>query len=263
MIIDFHTHFYPEKVVEKALSSSAGIIPHYIGGTRADLEESMLRAGIDCSVGLALVNNAGNSRSINAWAESHNRPPIVMTGSIHPDEENPLETLQWIADAGMPGIKVHPEYQQFGFEEERLFPIWERCQELGLFLITHAGSDAMFGPHFRTTPESLAAFHRRFPGLKFVLAHLGGMEMWDDVERYLTGLDVYLDLAMANAEYISVEQLTRIIKAHGAERILFGTDSPWDDQKRQVDFIRSLDLTEAEFELIFHRNAAELLNLEK
>ncbi|MDR0932470.1 MAG: amidohydrolase family protein [Victivallales bacterium] len=261
MIIDFHTHFYPEKVAPKAIEVCAGKIDAYSDGTRAGLEKSMCVAGIDLSVALTVVNAPENSASINAWAIRENRMPIISTGGIHPDEPDPLATLEAINAAGLPGIKLHPEYQRFKFDEERLFPVWERCEELGLFVVTHVGYDAMYEPPYLSDPEKLAEFHRRFPGLQLVLAHLGGMAMWDEVEKYLVGLPVYLDLAMATKEYITPGQLTRIIKNHGANRILFGSDSPWYDQTRQLKFIRSLPLTNEEQELIFYQNAAELLKI--
>lgn len=262
MVIDFHTHFYPVKVAAKAIEFCAEKIGFFSDGTRSGLETSMRHAGIDLAVALPVVNHPANSASINTWAAGENRSPLILLGGIHPDEPEPLKTLDAIAAAGLPGIKVHPEYQRFRFEEERLFPIWEKCEELGLFVVTHAGWDAMYDPPYHSSPESLANFHRRFPGLRLVLAHLGGMAMWDEVEKHLTGLEVYLDLAMASPEYITSEQLARIIRAHGADKILFGTDSPWYDQKKQLDFIRSLPLTQPEQELIFYRNAAELLKLE-
>lgn len=261
MIIDFHTHIYPGKVAAKAVEACAGRLPAYADGTRAGLEASMREAGIDLAVCLTVVNAPANSANINAWAVRENRPPLVMTGGFHPDEPDPLATVEAVAAAGLPGIKVHPEFQQFRFDEERLFPVWERCGELGLFLIAHAGWDALFDPPYHSDPEALAAFRRRFPGLKLILAHLGGMAMWDEVEKHIAGLPVYLDLAMATPEYIDADRLLRIIRAHGAERILFGTDSPWYGQKKQLDFIRSLPLTPEERERIFHRNAAELLKL--
>ena len=263
MVIDFHTHFYPDKVAAKAIAFCSEKIGFFADGTRAGLEESMRRAGIDLAVALPVVNIPVNSTNINAWAVRENHPPILMLGGIHPDEPEPLKTLEAIAAAGLPGIKVHPEYQRFRFEEERLFPIWEKCEELGLFVVTHAGWDAMYDPPYHSSPESLAKFHRRFPALRLVLAHLGGMAMWDAVEKHLAGLELYLDLAMVTPEYITPGQVTRIIRTHGAEKILFGTDSPWYDQKRQLDFIRSLPLSREEQERIFYRNAAELLKLDR
>lgn len=87
-----------------------------------------------------------------------------MTGGIHPDEPEPLRTIETVAAAGLPGIKVHPEYQHFRFDEERLFPVWERCEELGLFVVTHAGWDAMFDPPAGAPRKNSRNFTAAFPG---------------------------------------------------------------------------------------------------
>ena len=261
MVIDSHTHCYPEKVAAKALSAVQGRLEPATDGTRDGLIASMREAGIDYSLALGLVTNPANSLGVNRWAAEQNRAPVFFTGSIHPDDPDPETTLDFIADSGLKGIKLHPEYQRFEFSEERLFPLWERCCELGLFVVTHAGYDIMFQPPWHTDPERLAAFHRRFPELRLVLAHLGSMTLWDDVEKYLLGLPVYFDLAFVTPEYIEPERLVRIIRRHGAEWILFGTDSPWCSQKKQLAFIRSLPLTCEEREQIFWKNAAMLLDL--
>ena len=66
-----------------------------------------------------------------------------------------------------------------------------------------------------------------------MLAHMGGNEMWDDVERYLVGQNVYFDTGVI-LNTMPQEQFLRIVHMHGADRILFGTDSPWADQKNFV-----------------------------
>ena len=135
MLIDFHTHCYPEKVVAKALSAVQGRLEPATDGTRDGLIASMREAGIDYSLALGLVTNPANSLGVNRWAAEQNRAPVFFTGSIHPDDPDPETTLDFIADSGLKGIKLHPEYQRFEFSEERLFPLWERCCELGLFVV--------------------------------------------------------------------------------------------------------------------------------
>ncbi len=260
-IIDFHTHYYPEKVVEKALGAVRGRITAYTDGTRAGLIDSMRRAGIDASLNLTLLNNPDNAAGVNRWAAAENVFPVYQTGSVHPAQPDPAETVAAAAAAGLRGIKLHPEYQNFEFTDPRLFPVWERCIDLDLFMVTHAGFDIMFRPPWRSDPARLAMFHRRYPRLKLVLAHLGSMTMWNEVEEHLAGLPVYFDLAFVTRDTIGEEQLTRIIRRHGADRILFGSDSPWCDQNACVEFIGSLPLAEEERELIFHRNAELLLKL--
>lgn len=261
MIIDFHTHFYPAKVAEKAMAHCQGVLNVYFDGTRHGLLESMGEANVDLSVGLALVNNPENAESINNWAIRQHHDAVCMLGSIHPRRTDSPEQIRQIAAAGLPGIKVHPEYQQFSFEDRTFYPYWEECAGNGLFLLTHAGFDIMYQPPWHTSPRQLAQFHRNFPSLPLVLAHLGSMTFWDEVEKELAGLPVFFDLAFVTPEYISKEQLVRIIRKHGAERILFGTDTPWCSQKAHVEWIDSLPLTGNEKAAIFYKNAAELLKL--
>jgi len=259
MIIDFHTHYYPDKIVEKALSFSSAILQPYTKGTRTALLESMAAAGIDYALSLPLVNTPSNSRGVNAWAIKENHGKILQLGSVHPEEEDPLGTLEMIAEAGLPGIKVHPEYQKFHFSDPKYFPIWQRCADLGLFVLTHAGADLMYRPPFHSDPAEIAQLIARFPRLTVVAAHLGGMSMWDEVERHLAGKEVYLDIAFLSAKEIDPGQLCRIIGKHGADKILYGSDSPWAGQTESLAFFRSLGLSQQQNELILCQNARRLL----
>ena len=262
MLIDFHTHYYPDKIVERAMFNAGKFLksPPATDGTRSGLIKSMQEAGIDYSLALPMANTPDNVRGVNRWAQLNNQPPVFLLGSIHPRTEKPAEMLAQIAAMGLKGIKMHPEYQDFRFEDESLFPIWEACIENNLFVLTHAGEDIAFSAPYRSDPNRLKAFHTRFKGLKLVLAHLGSWGMWNQVEEFLVGLPVYLDLAFTLGE-IPDEQLVRIIRKHGAERVLFGTDSPWCDQKKSLEYFRHLPLTDREKDLILGLNAAQLLGI--
>jgi predicted TIM-barrel fold metal-dependent hydrolase len=93
---------------------------------------------------------------------------------------------------------------------------------------------------------------------KIILAHTGGYEMWDEVEEYLVGMNVWLDTSYS-MNRLSEEQFTRIVRNHGADRILFATDSPWGGQKETAEWIKGMDLPEEELERIFWNNGAKLL----
>ncbi|MCK4982135.1 MAG: amidohydrolase family protein [Victivallaceae bacterium] len=165
-----------------------------------------------------------------------------------------------IAAMGLKGVKMHPEFQNFCFEDESLFPIWEACIENDIFVLTHTGGDVAFSAPYNSDPRRLKAFHKRFKELKLVLAHLGSWGMWDEAEEFIAGLPVYLDLAFTLGR-ITDEQLVRIIRKHGAERVLFGTDSPWCDQEKTLKHFRNLPLTDKEKDLILGLNAAPLLGI--
>lgn len=92
------------------------------------------------------------------------------------------------------------------------------------------------------------------------LAHMGGLGQYDLVEKYLVGLPVYLDLAFM-LETIEQTQLLTMIRSHGADKILFASDSPWQDQRRYIDLLESFPLTEEEKAQILYKNASKLLKL--
>ena len=97
---------------------------------------------------------------------------------------------------------------------------------------------------------------------KLVLAHFGGNQCWNEVEEYLVGEKVYFDTAVVLG-VIPEEQFVRMVRNHGVEKILFGTDSPWAGQKEFVDYMKQCPLTEEEKERIFSQNALELLGISK
>ncbi|MBO5688487.1 MAG: amidohydrolase, partial [Lentisphaeria bacterium] len=130
MIIDFHTHMYPEKIRERAM---AAIPPPYhaaIDGSRAGLLRSMEENGIDYAVNLPLVNTPRNARGVLAWAQMENHGPIRMLGSLHPEDPAWRESLEWICRQGMPGVKLHPDYQNFIIDEARMDVIYDTLAQL-------------------------------------------------------------------------------------------------------------------------------------
>ena len=260
-VIDFHTHYYPDKIVEKALNKAIEFIKPVTNGTRAGLIESMQRNNIEYSVALPMVNCPANAKSLNLWASRENHDEIIMFGSVHPEEDTPEETLKYVAELGMKGIKVHPEYQNFYFADRKYDRIWEACIEYDLIVLTHTGFDIMFPPPYHCTPEDIKQVIERHPKLKLVAAHGGGMRMFEEVEKHLCGRDVYFDLAFMNSMNIELETLNRLLQRHSADRILYGSDSPWCDQGEMIEIVQKLSISDEAKEKIFSKNAEKLLKI--
>ena len=262
-IIDFHTHYFPDKIVEKAMASlsAAGGIRPFSDGTLTGLLADMKKADIEFALNLPLATNAESVMGVNAWAAKNNKAPVFTLGSIHPDCPDVDAIASFISASGLRGIKMHPEYQRFGVLEKRLEKIWEACISHNLFAVVHAGADIAFKPPFMSCPEDFAELARRYPSLRMVIAHLGSWGMWDAVEKSISGkVPFSLDLAFIPG-ILEDRRILRIIREHGADKIIFGTDSPWRDQKEDVRRINALPLGEKEKSLIFFENAAALLGL--
>ncbi len=263
MIIDFHTHYFPDKIAHDAIISleQRTGIRAFAAGTRSSLEESMSKAGIDISLNLPVATSPDQVESINRYAEKNNRRPVFCLGAVHPLSNDLPSVISQVKSMGLRGVKMHPEYQEFSPDDESLNPLWEACITHSIFVVFHAGEDLAFKAPYRSSPAKFAELHRRFPEFRMVLAHFGSWRMWDAVERELIGLDVYLDTSFT-CGYVGDAKLAELIRRHGADKVLFGTDSPWREQKEDVISINSLPLSSEEKELIFRRNAERLLGLE-
>lgn len=279
MIIDFHTHVFPEKIAERTLGMLAerSQIKPKTNGTAEGLLTSMDEAGVDCSVILPVVTAPKQFGSIMNFAlkvnedygyldkswEKGSVPRLVSFGGIHPDSADYKGEMRALADAGFPGIKVHPDYQGMFFNDIRYKRIVSYAQELGMIVVTHAGMDVGLPDPVHCTLSMAAEVFRETGIEKLVLAHLGGYGVWDEVEDfYDRGIfkpgEVYLDTAFIQSG-IRPAQFTSIVQRAGEDHILFATDSPWEGQKEGVCWLKEQRLPEEIREKIGFWNGAALL----
>ena len=277
MLIDFHTHAFPDSIAEKTvkfLATKSKTLP-YTDGKYSSLSDSTAGAGIDLSVVLPVVTNPNSAEKINAFAADINEKStysrLFSFGGIHPDCDNHKEILSFIYRHGLKGVKIHPAYQGVKLNDIRYKRIIGAAEELGLIVVTHGGKDIGIEGDYASPKMSEEILDEVRP-TKFVAAHTGGWEQWEEAER-LIGREIFFDTAFSlktfnySAEVpptdrqptLTEERFIYIVKKHGADKILFGTDSPWGDQAEQAEYIKSLPLTETEKNAILGGNAARLL----
>lgn len=261
MVIDFHAHCFPDEVARRAmpkLEEAAGVKP-CLDGTLGELLKSMDKAQINLSVLQHIATRPGQEQTINKWASDIQGDRIISFGTIHPDSPNWREEIQHITDCGLKGVKFHPDYQGFYVGEARMFPIYEALCNESLIVLFHSGVDIGLPDPCHCRPSQLRTVVDRFPEGRWVAAHMGGWRYWGEVEAYLLGRPVYLDTSYSYSE-LGAARMKALIRAHGVNRILFGTDSPWADQTAAIAEIRSLGLTSEEERAIMGENACTLLN---
>lgn len=270
MIIDMHSHIFPEKIASRALDKLSSIIkiPPSMNGTIFGLMDSMEKSGVDLSVVLPVVTSPSQFDSIlhfavwiNETASSWNGPKLLSFGGIHPESSNYKEQLRSIAREGIRGIKIHPNYQGVSFDDIRYMRIIDTASELGLTVLTHAGEDAYTPGEEYCSPDMILHVLKDVAPPRLVLAHMGNNEHYNESEEKLCGQKVYLDTSYS-IMHMSEEQFVRMIHIHGADRILFGTDAPWTSQKDCVQKLsRMTGLSQMEKQQILGGNASILLNL--
>lgn len=262
MIVDFHVHCFPDEIAAKAvpkLASTAGI-PARLNGTLNGIKDSMIKSGVDHSVVLSIATKPSQTETINTWTSEIQDSRITAFGSIHPGYEGWKNELKRIKDMGLVGIKFHPDYQNFFVDDENIFPIYEMAFKLDLIVLFHAGVDIGLPPPVHATPERLLRVVKAFSGARIIAAHMGSYSLWDEVESFLVGEDIFFDTSYS-IDFMSTEQFKRIIEKHGYEKILFATDSPWKDQMEEIAKIRELKLESEVEKAILGLNAKKLLRL--
>lgn len=259
-IIDTHTHIWPDALAPHAVSSVGGlghICPHY-DGTAAGLKASMGRAGIDVSITLPVATKASQVVTINDFSVTLlDDPRLVPFGAMHPDFPEPAAELRRIRDLGIRGIKMHPEYQTFRLDEPRMQPIYQAASALGLTLYFHSGDDVAFDT-VRGTPDAFTQLIDAYPHLKMVLAHMGGFRQWRNVTGALASRNVLFDTCYTLG-HLPDEEFVALVREHGVERVMFGSDGPWTDSRREIEHLRSLPFTRDELDAVLGGNAERFL----
>jgi predicted TIM-barrel fold metal-dependent hydrolase len=263
MIIDFHTHVFPDQKSSMILTSLSkrADIPHFTDGTLSGLLNSMEKGGIHLSVISRITTRADQVMSINQWLYGLKKKNILPLATIHPDLKKGEEYIEKLKNIGFKGIKVHPDYQGFYADDKRMYPFYDALQSSGMPILFHAGLDRGLLPPFHAMPEQLLNVHRQFPRLKMVAAHMGGEDNYQETEECLLGTEIYLDTAFV-LRIMDKNLLKRFLNKHSKDRFLFGSDSPFSEQAEDLKYLMNLSyLNQQEKEKIAGKNAADLLGV--
>ena len=264
MLIDFHTHAFPDSLAARAiagLAARAKYVPE-TDGTIASLLSKMDAWGVDRSVVCNIATNAKQQTHVNDFAiqtKADHGDRLIPLGSIHPESANIVEEIERLHRAGLPGLKLHPDYMEHSFADPIYGPILDTAAQLGMFVIIHAGFDVVSPEKIHATPEDILTVIHRHPTLKLVCAHYGSNCLWESAETKLAGQPIWIDTSMGCKEGLSPRQAMRILQKHDSDRILFGSDAPWCSARQNADYLEGLGLSSALLDKIFYRNAQTLL----
>ncbi len=260
-IIDAHAHIFPPKIAEKA----SGSIGNYYGMKMfADgTIEELLKNGSQINVSKYLVHSTATKveqiKTINDFIEEavNKYDCFIGFGTLHPLMEDIKQEVDRIISMGLKGVKLHPEFQNFNIDDENMLPVYSAL-EGRLPILMHTG-DSM---KTSSSPERMAKILDMFPNLVVIAAHFGGYDMWEESIKHLVGRkNVYFD-SSSSLFKIDYDIALKIIKDHGTDKILFGTDYPMWSHAKELERFEKLGLSDEECEMILHKNAEKLLGLE-
>jgi predicted TIM-barrel fold metal-dependent hydrolase len=265
MVVDFHTHIFPDflaqRAIEALVTKSGNIFPTVHDGSLSGLLGRMCEWGIDVSVVMPIITKPSQTIEVNEWARSICSDRVIAFGGVHPHTDDYKRDIDFAIGLGLKGLKFHCEYQDFVVDDLNMLEIYDYALSKGLIIMHHAGFDPGYPPPYKSSPKQFSKIADAMRGGVIIAAHLGGEGQWGDVEEFLAGSGIYLDTSMG-FDFYSQEQFMRIVKKHGADKILFASDSPWSNAKTEIEHLRKMPLEGRAADAILGGNAMRLLGLQ-
>ena len=279
MIVDFHTHIFPERLREQreeylqrdATFRELFADPKARMATADELVHAMDEDGIDRAVVMGVGwTDQGLAREANDYIiESFERYPDRLVGfaGVNPAwGDAAAAEADRCAAAGLRGIgELHPDTQGFDLGDRGVMaPLMEVALRHGLIVTTHSSEPVghLYKGKGRTHPRVLWRFLQSFPDVTVVCAHWGGglpfYALMPEVAKGLT--NVYFDTAASPFLY-ETRVFSVVASLVGADRILLGSDYPLLRSNRLLAQVRESSLSESDVAAITGGNAARLLEL--
>lgn len=256
---DFHVHCYPELLARKALQAMTIFTSSFqTDGTWDRQWEYMARHDVPHCTVLNVATRPKTMHNVNLYALESMLPNQLIFGSVHPQAENAIEELEWLYAQGIRGVKLHTGYQVFNFDDPAYFPLYRRIGELGMATSIHCGPFFEDRDHL-VYPSVVARAIDQFQGAPFICAHMGGIHPDHPDFKLLCDMPVYVDTALAS-HMMNQEQFYQFVMEFGNERILFGTDMPWENPEDLIKWMRPviMNTDDINADMIYYDNAMEL-----
>lgn len=253
-IIDAHAHIFPEKIADRAVASIGSFyemegMSH--GGTTRDLMKSGEKINVEKYLVFSTATTAAQVESINRFinSECEKHSELIGLGTMHPDYNNFENEIDFLKTCGIKGIKLHPDFQKFAVDDEKLWDLYACLSENNMFVLTHSG-DSRYN---FSNPYRVARMAKMFPDLIFVAAHFGGWSEWEEAREELNLPNVYFDTSSTlgfGAEKAALKTLDKFDTTH----FFFGTDFPMWDHEKELERFLNLGLKDSITENILYNN---------
>jgi predicted TIM-barrel fold metal-dependent hydrolase len=262
VIIDAHTHIWPDKIAPLALGGNRVTGLQARGdGTVDGLTGDMEASGVDVSCCLAIANEARHVDRVNEFVAGVAGENSIPFGTVHV-ELSVEENLASLERHGITAVKLHPLFQKFALDDSRL---WEILEAFGgdYAVITHVGEGGDTFTNSLSSPKMIRDIAQQFPDLRLMACHFGGYKILDDAEEMLSGADVILETSWPpTLATLRPERVRDLIRHHGAERIVFGSDWPMTSPAEEVLAIQALGLSDGDTTSVLGGTLARVLDLD-
>lgn len=253
-----HCHVFPEGVFNKNE-------PHF--GTIPRLKEIMKELGIAKAIVLAPFEYQVKDRP-NEWlAEAiASEPNIFGFAAINPKDDDAVEKVERFAQSGLVGLKVHPPVFQIQINDPSFDDFYATAEELNMPIQFHTGIHGWYLQKYM--PILLDDVAQKHPNLKIILSHIGGTAFFGQALAVIqNNRNCYAGLAQTRREtlpwHISMDRIQILLNTVGAERIIYGTDYPYNELdviKEDIEWINSWKIKAKDKDKILGGNIQRLIS---
>ncbi len=240
--IDIHTHYNHGSPYDHPVNEMYCGTPEFLRE-----EYDAARVALGCYSSFASVTKAENAPNIPAENRltaklAKTMPWFFYWVVLHPEiPETFAQAEAMLSDPKCLGIKIHPSDHEYTLEAygDRIFSF---ANQQNAVVLMHP-----------TEMDAICPLADRYPNCKIIVAHLGGVETVDCIERAIHQ-NVYTDTSGQASKQNNVVEYA--VSRVGSRHILFGTDTySCGFQRGRIQFSR---LSETDKENILFRNALRL-----
>jgi hypothetical protein len=196
----------------------------------------------------------GNAEAAHVVAAHPELRQWVVIDPAKPDTYQQAEEM--LALPTCVGIKIHPE--------EHAYPITEQGREIFEFAAKHRAIVLTHSGEENSLPEDFVPFANDFPEVRLILAHIG-CTIDSDVGHQVRAVqlskhgNVFADSSSASSVISGLIEWA--VGEIGAEKVLYGTDTPLYFAPMQRARIDCAEIADADKKRILRDNAMDLFQL--
>jgi hypothetical protein len=194
---------------------------------------------------------AGNEEAARIVAQTPGLKQYVVIDPRRPETYAQADAM--LKQPQCVGIKLHPEEHGYPIRDHAA-PLFEFAAVRKAIVLTHTSEQ-------NSLCEDFVPWANKFPEVQLILAHIGCG--WDgDITHQVRAIqksqhgNIYADTSSARS--IMPNLIEWAVQEVGAERVLFGTDTPLYSTAMQRARINHADLSDADKRLILRDNAVKL-----
>jgi hypothetical protein len=264
MIIDCHVHLNNYHESDRVPLDAS--LDRLLGA----MDESGVAYSLVLTSFLVSDHRPSTADVVNAIEKIPNLGVVAGVSYLNYKQRDLRELADFLEHGLVRGLKLYPGYEPFYPHDKRLRLVYDLAEEFSVPVMIHSGDTYSPGGKVKYShPIEIDEVAVDHPGVNFVICHLGNPWLVDCMEVVYKNANCYADFSgLVLGEFTEpfedymTEQIAEVILYAGKPNsFLYGSDWPICSMKSYVEFVKQLELPQADKRLIMYENSRRLFRL--